>query len=698
MAGSTMFAANPESQANLEDIQRRMALAEKLRQMGLAGGGGTQSVGGVAIKQSPFETLGRLAQLNTANTMDTQSTADRKALAAQLQLYQKKQLDALFGGGDEEGTAPPPPVAAAQPTYQPAVDDNGNPMPPNPTMAPPQGMTPQGVPPATQAMQPQGAAQPQAMPSPGGPQAQGMPPPAAAVNGLSPDIMSRLAQTPGIESKMPNLAIPEEKRQQLIAGQLDAQRNFHDKAPTPEQLREIREHPERFVKPANDMEGTLPPGLGGAPLVPTPEPAPRARAAQAADPGLQQVRAKAQALIGLGRPDDAMKLVLNYMEQTDQMKNMRAMGQDPRLMGQLGIAEARKRGIIELQPGTTAKDLMTGEERFQPKLGEGQVIGPGGRVSNAPGYVESAAGAAGAQAGATEGAKAGYDMVTVNTPSGPRMMTRADAARMAGGGGAGAGGGQGAQAPAAPPGVNSHSWGLAQAGIPHTVKIAPDGTQTIEIQGGPRADLMPSGRTAGAPQSGGRGIQLQSEGAGKTETTIGEGLGKQYVSIQDAGLTAGKKLNTVSQAAGLLENLNTGKLSPTGNEIAAWAKSFGFNVGANVGNTQAAKAVLNGMALELRNPSGGAGMPGAMSDADREYLKSMVAGIDKDPAANQKILDGMSKLAQRDQEIATLARQYKAQKGGFDDGFYDQLAAYSKANPLFPSAKATGGFKILGVR
>lgn len=48
---------------------------------------------------------------------------------------------------------------------------------------------------------------------------------------------------------------------------------------------------------------------------------------------------------------------------------------------------------------------------FIPKYGEGMQPGPGGSIQNAPGYVKSAAEAAGAVTGAQESSKAAYDLV-----------------------------------------------------------------------------------------------------------------------------------------------------------------------------------------------------------------------------------------------------------------------------------------------
>jgi hypothetical protein len=91
----------------------------------------------------------------------------------------------------------------------------------------------------------------------------------------------------------------------------------------------------------------------------------------------------------------------------------------------------------------------------------------------------------------------------------------------------------------------------------------------------------------------------------------------------------------------------------------------------------------NEMALELRNPSGGAGMPGAMSDQDRAFLANMTPGLGKTPGGNKLIIETARKIAKRDQEVAKMARAYRNKKGHFDYGFFDELQDYADKNPLF---------------
>lgn len=166
----------------------------------------------------------------------------------------------------------------------------------------------------------------------------------------------------------------------------------------------------------------------------------------------------------------------------------------------------------------------------------------------------------------------------------------------------------------------------------------------------------------------------------------GEGLAKTSGDIQDAGRAAGTKILKYERMGQLLEGVQTGKLTPSFAQVAAIGESLGIKLDENLGDKQALEALSNEIALTLRNPAGGAGMPGALSDKDREFLVSMTPGLGKTPEGNRLIIETAIKLAKRDQDVAKLAREYEKKHGGrLDDGFYDELATYSAANPLFGS-------------
>jgi hypothetical protein len=164
---------------------------------------------------------------------------------------------------------------------------------------------------------------------------------------------------------------------------------------------------------------------------------------------------------------------------------------------------------------------------------------------------------------------------------------------------------------------------------------------------------------------------------------IGKFFGESFAKSQEAGLNAQGQLNRLNRLDQLLQGVDTGKFAPLGLEVAKAAQTFGLNIDPNLSNKEAAVALSSEIALQLRNPSGGAGMPGAMSDADRNFLAGMVPGIEKTPEGRKMILETGKRLAQRDMDVARLARQYRQKNGTIDEGFYDELARFSAANPLF---------------
>lgn len=112
------------------------------------------------------------------------------------------------------------------------------------------------------------------------------------------------------------------------------------------------------------------------------------------------------------------------------------------------------------------------------------------------------------------------------------------------------------------------------------------------------------------------------------------------------------------------------------------------------------RAVQNRMALTMRSPDGGMGMPGALSDRDIKFLKDSQIGIDRSPEGNRKMLQAFRAMENRKVQIAQLADDYIAQNGRLDAGFNRAVREFSTANPLFaadaPDERMTQLDSILG--
>lgn len=195
-------------------------------------------------------------------------------------------------------------------------------------------------------------------------------------------------------------------------------------------------------------------------------------------------------------------------------------------------------------------------------------------------------------------------------------------------------------------------------------------------------DWITSGRKAGATT-----VNV-GEGSGEYRKALDKKLAEQSIAIQEGAQTARGKLATLDAlGAALQQSGQTGWGSETLLTVQQAGRSLGLDIGDNLDAKEAARALGNQLALQLRNPSSGAGMPGAMSDKDREFLVSSVPGLTKTPEGNARLIEFMKRIEQRNIEVARLAQEYEARNGQIDNGFFKELGEWADANPLFPDTK-----------
>jgi hypothetical protein len=147
----------------------------------------------------------------------------------------------------------------------------------------------------------------------------------------------------------------------------------------------------------------------------------------------------------------------------------------------------------------------------------------------------------------------------------------------------------------------------------------------------------------------------------------------------------------------LVGDVETSPLTPLGVKAAGMAKgAFGIDIDPNLPRKQAAETIMGRMALDARSTAEGGGMPGAMSDADREFLRSMNPSLSQTKEGRALIVNVQRRLAKRDQEIAQWAREYRASTGRFDEGFQEYAAQKSAGAPLFADLVSTASFGSSG--
>lgn len=182
-----------------------------------------------------------------------------------------------------------------------------------------------------------------------------------------------------------------------------------------------------------------------------------------------------------------------------------------------------------------------------------------------------------------------------------------------------------------------------------------------------------------------------------TNKGIGEAAAKRFNSLQDAGTAAQMKIDRLN----LLQDMLNRGYQGYGGEAKAQLVRIGAALGFEGMDQMASAAdvvaaIQNQMALSFRSTANGEGMPGAMSDADRQFLMSLPPGFEKTPAGNRILIEFYKRVAKREQEAARMARAYSKRMGGsFDYNFEDELLDYYMKNPLFKNGEVK---KIMGVK
>lgn len=171
---------------------------------------------------------------------------------------------------------------------------------------------------------------------------------------------------------------------------------------------------------------------------------------------------------------------------------------------------------------------------------------------------------------------------------------------------------------------------------------------------------------------------------------VGEHFGTLYGSLQDNARTARTAIGKLDRIEQLSKGLGTGALTPSLATMASYAQSLGITLDPNLDAKQAIIALSNEMALAFRNPAGGEGMPGALSDKDREFLVSITPNLAQTAEGRKLIIETRRTIEQRKLVEAKLAREYRKTHGRLDEGFEDELQAYADANPMFKAVTPQG--------
>lgn len=190
--------------------------------------------------------------------------------------------------------------------------------------------------------------------------------------------------------------------------------------------------------------------------------------------------------------------------------------------------------------------------------------------------------------------------------------------------------------------------------------------------------------------------RIEALGRGQQQSAWDKGNDESFVKLNEGIYTnaqsASSNLGTLDYIQQLVEQSggDQGKWANARLEIRKGLQALGINAG-DTSPLEVQRALAARFALQLRDPSQGAGMPGAMSDADRQFLASMTPGIENSPDASRKIIDIYRRLNRRTMDIENMRREYIQRNGRIDEGFRNQVSDFVNSSPLFAETAARPG-------
>lgn len=177
--------------------------------------------------------------------------------------------------------------------------------------------------------------------------------------------------------------------------------------------------------------------------------------------------------------------------------------------------------------------------------------------------------------------------------------------------------------------------------------------------------------------------------AGKEQATA---AAKTFAQIQESAKMARSENNNLKMLRADLQKTYTGVGANAVLGAKRAANALGIKVD-GLGEAEAARALANRMALALRNPAGGEGMPGAMSDADREFLLQSIPSLQSSPAGWRAMVNMRLALNQQAIDQAQYAERLRLMKVPVQD-IPGRLQKWADEHPIFhqqPKAESASG-------
>ena len=171
------------------------------------------------------------------------------------------------------------------------------------------------------------------------------------------------------------------------------------------------------------------------------------------------------------------------------------------------------------------------------------------------------------------------------------------------------------------------------------------------------------------------------------DAVVGKGYGELQLDMATKGRNAGSTLNTLS----LMEQAMKmpGFYSGFGGESAKRANQILGALGVKDARAASPAEVFDALSNKVVLDGLGGSLGPGISNTDRDYIARTAPTLAQSEQGNRDLIGVARSLAQRQQAVSKLARDYAAKNGNrLDAGFDQALDEFATQNPLFPQARA----------
>ncbi len=168
--------------------------------------------------------------------------------------------------------------------------------------------------------------------------------------------------------------------------------------------------------------------------------------------------------------------------------------------------------------------------------------------------------------------------------------------------------------------------------------------EVIRMGGDPSRMYEINQLTKSVRQIGGGGVTTNIEFPTPVDAAtqaMGQGMGVRVnTRIDEATSALQQNANLLSMAQAIADGARTGLGQETLLNLKNLGQSiFGIDIGEGAGQQEVVQAITNQLALQIRNPASGMGLPGATSDRDINFLLRAVPGLSRTPEGNALLIE-----------------------------------------------------------